>query len=47
MVTANFSPPFPIQNALKRIKKTGDLYKPVLGKPVDLKKVLKNIPQFS
>lgn len=38
---------FTIENALKRIKKTGDLYKPALGKPVDLKKILKKIPQFS
>jgi bifunctional non-homologous end joining protein LigD len=38
---------FTIQNALKRIKKNGDIFDPVLAKPIDLKKVLKNIPQFS
>lgn len=36
-----------IKNALTRVKRTGDLYQPVLGEPIDLKKVLKNIPQFS
>ncbi len=38
---------FTIKNALTRIKKTGDLHKPVLGKPIDLKQTLKKIPQFS
>lgn len=35
---------FTIQNALTRLKKTGDLYKPVMGKGIDLAKILKNIP---
>jgi bifunctional non-homologous end joining protein LigD len=35
---------FTIKNALTRLKHTGDLYKPVQGKPIDLQKILKNIP---
>lgn len=31
---------FNIKNAIARLKRTGDLFKPVLGKPIDLKKVL-------
>ena len=34
---------FTIQNALKRIKRTGDLWQPVMGKGVDLPAVLKRI----
>ncbi|HVU57763.1 MAG TPA: DNA ligase D [Puia sp.] len=32
---------FTIANALSRIKKEGDLFKPVLGKGIDMKKILK------
>lgn len=34
---------FTIQNAMQRIKENGDLYKPVLGKGVNLDKLLKQI----
>ncbi len=34
---------FTIQNALRRIKQTGDLWRPVLGKGIDLAAVLKKI----
>ncbi|HEX8763180.1 MAG TPA: DNA ligase D [Candidatus Saccharimonadales bacterium] len=34
---------FTIKNALKRLERTGDLWKPVLGKGIDLPKVLKTI----
>ncbi len=34
---------FHINNAIKRIKKTGDIFRPVLGKGVNLKKCLKNL----
>ena len=34
---------FTILNAAKRVKKEGDIFKPVLGKGIDLEKVLKNI----
>jgi bifunctional non-homologous end joining protein LigD len=34
---------FNIYNALKRIEKTGDLFAPVLGKGIDLKKCLKQL----
>lgn len=34
---------FTIQNAAKRLKRTGDLWKPVLGKGIDLAKILKRI----
>jgi bifunctional non-homologous end joining protein LigD len=34
---------FTIQNAIKRMKAEGDLFKPVLGKGIDLKKMLKKI----
>jgi len=34
---------FTIKNALKRLKHTGDLWKPVLGKGVDLSRVLKKM----
>ncbi len=33
---------FTIYNALERIKSEGDIFKPVLGKGIDLKKVIKN-----
>ena len=36
---------FTIQNSLQRIKSTGDLWEPVLGKPIDLEKILKNVPR--
>ncbi|HXD77119.1 MAG TPA: hypothetical protein VN616_04890 [Puia sp.] len=32
---------FHIRNALARIKREGDLFKPVLGKGVDIEKALK------
>lgn len=35
---------FTIANALKRLKRTGDLWKPALAKGIDLEKVLKKIP---
>jgi len=34
---------FTIQNAMARIKKEGDIFKPVLGKGIDLEKILANI----
>jgi len=34
---------FTIKNAIDRIKEKGDIFKPVLKKGVDLKKILKNI----
>jgi bifunctional non-homologous end joining protein LigD len=34
---------FTITNAMDRIKSEGDIFKPVLGKGIDLNKVLKNI----
>jgi bifunctional non-homologous end joining protein LigD len=34
---------FTIENAAKRLKRTGDLWKPVMGKGVDLGKILKKI----
>jgi bifunctional non-homologous end joining protein LigD len=34
---------FTIENAMERIKKEGDLFKPVLGKGIDLKKVLQKV----
>ena len=33
---------FTMQNAVQRIKREGDIFKPVLGKGIDLKKILKN-----
>jgi bifunctional non-homologous end joining protein LigD len=36
---------FTMQNIPKRLKKTGDLWKPVLGKGVDLKKILAKMSQ--
>jgi bifunctional non-homologous end joining protein LigD len=36
---------FTIENALKRLKKTGDLWAPVLGKGIDLPAVLKKLDQ--
>lgn len=36
---------FTIKNILKRVEKKGDLFKPVLGKGIDLLKVLKSINQ--
>jgi bifunctional non-homologous end joining protein LigD len=32
---------FTIENAMERIKSEGDIFKPVLGKGIDLNKVLK------
>lgn len=37
---------FNIHNALERIKKNGDLFKPVLGKGIDMLKILENISQI-
>jgi bifunctional non-homologous end joining protein LigD len=34
---------FTIFNAIERIESTGDLFKPVIGKGIDLKKVVKRI----
>ena len=34
---------FNIFNAVERIKEQGDIFKPVIGKGINLKKVLKNI----
>ena len=34
---------FTIENAMDRIKSEGDIFKPVLGKGIDLKKILKDI----
>ena len=34
---------FTIENAIERIKSEGDIFKPVLGKGIDLKKLLSNI----
>ena len=34
---------FTIRNSIERIKSVGDLFKPVLGKGVDLKKILKRL----
>jgi bifunctional non-homologous end joining protein LigD len=34
---------FTIQNALRRIKQTSDLWQPILSKPIDLGKILKQI----
>ncbi len=43
-VTSRLKPTdFTIKNALTRLKRTGDLWKPVLGKGVDLSAVLKRI----
>lgn len=36
---------FTIANALRRLKRTGDLWKPALAKGIDLEKVLKKIPE--
>lgn len=36
---------FNIYNALKRIEKTGDLFAPILGKGIDLKKCLKRLEE--
>lgn len=38
---------FTIYNALKRIKKKGDIFKGVLGKGIDLKKCLNRLEKFS
>jgi bifunctional non-homologous end joining protein LigD len=34
---------FNISNAMDRIKSEGDIFKPVLGKGIDLNKILKDI----
>jgi len=34
---------FTIFNAVERVKETGDIFKGVIGKGINLKKVLKNI----
>ncbi len=36
---------FTIKNTLTRLKRTGDLWKPVIGKPIALATIIKNIPQ--
>lgn len=38
---------FTLVNAIERIKREGDLFKPVLGKGIDLKKILKNLKEGS
>lgn len=38
---------YTIKNAAKRLKRTGDLWKPVMGKGIDLAKVLKKIESSS
>jgi bifunctional non-homologous end joining protein LigD len=38
---------FTIQNALKRLKQTGDLWQPIMGKGIDLAKILKKIDTTS
>lgn len=38
---------FTIQNAVARIKSEGDLFKPVLGKGIDMKKVIKKLSSLS
>jgi bifunctional non-homologous end joining protein LigD len=38
---------FHIKNIFGRLKKKGDLFKPVLGKGIDLKSVLKRIEKLS
>ena len=35
---------FTIQNALDRIRREGDIFRPVLDKGIDLNKILKSIP---
>ncbi|RYY19857.1 MAG: DNA ligase D [Chitinophagaceae bacterium] len=37
---------FTIKNAMGRLKTTGDLFKPVLGKGIDMKKVIKQLEGF-
>jgi bifunctional non-homologous end joining protein LigD len=37
---------FNITNAFDRVKETGDIFKPVLGKGIDMKKVLEKLQQF-
>jgi bifunctional non-homologous end joining protein LigD len=34
---------FTIRNAMARVKSEGDLFKPVLGKGIDLEKILKKL----
>ncbi len=34
---------FTIENAIERIRREGDIFKPVLGKGINLDKVLKNV----
>lgn len=44
-VTSSLKPTdFTIKNALRRLKRTGDLWKPVLGPGIDLAKILKRLP---
>src|SRR5690606_22556467 len=38
---------FNIHNALKRMKTKGDLFKPVLGKGINMMKILKNLENIS
>ena len=38
---------FTISNALERIKNEGDIFKPVLGKGIDLKKVVDSFSDYS
>ena len=37
---------FNIFNAIERIKNEGDIFKPVLGKGIDIKKVLKELAKL-
>jgi bifunctional non-homologous end joining protein LigD len=37
---------FTMKNLLNRLEKKGDLWKPVLGKGIDMKKVLKRLENF-
>jgi bifunctional non-homologous end joining protein LigD len=38
---------FTIANAMDRLKTTGDLFKPVLGKGIDMQKVLKELSKWT
>jgi bifunctional non-homologous end joining protein LigD len=47
-VTPSLKPTdYTIQNALKRLGRTGDLWKPILGKGLDLKATLKKIERYN
>ena len=34
---------FTMQNAIPRLKETGDIFKPVLGKGIDMQKVIRKL----